>query len=97
MFLVLWDRESETYTLIFRDMSSFDLGEGPDAMRYLKRALGNDELYAGRCLDVACNFIASVCEPSIRRAVSSNELLEGRRMSIGEYMEKQLKPVDLLK
>jgi len=61
-FLVIWDREEGRYVLILRDQRTFDIGEGPEALRYMYRACENEH-FAERCLDVAQNFCAAACFP----------------------------------
>lgn len=64
-FVVLWERHDDSYALLLRDRRSYNLGNGEQAVVYLRRACRKQAKsdFAERAVDTARNFVACTAEP----------------------------------
>jgi len=67
-FVLVYERDSKTFTLVLRDHRTYNLGEAEDAVRYLKNVLG-DSLFAEDVVDRTFNFHIVQVIPAKKKVV----------------------------
>jgi len=77
--VIVYVPEDATYSMALPDGDSYNLGGGIEALNYLRRATENirglPQDFAERCLDVAFNFVASLCVISYQDCVVGDVII----------------------